>query len=60
MNAALTARSFADLKPLRRALQEAAQQRAERERLRREAERRARAEHHLFADAVGPVQPLKR
>ena len=60
MNAALTARSFADLKPLRRALQEAAQQRAERERLRREAERHARAEHHLFADAVGPVQPLKR
>ena len=60
MNAALTARSFADLKPLRRALQEAAQQRAERERLRREAERRARAERHLFADAVGPVQPLKR
>ena len=50
---ALTARSFADLQPLRRALQEAAAQEAERARLRREAER------HLFQDAVGPVQPLK-
>ncbi len=59
MNAALTARSFADLKPLRRALELAAAQQAERERLRREAERRARAERHLFQDAVGAVQPLK-
>lgn len=56
---ALTARSFAELKPLRRALQEAAAQAAERERLRREAERRARAERHLFQDAVGAVLPLK-
>ena len=59
MNAALTARSFAELKPLRRALQEAAAQAAERERQRQEAERRARAERHLFADAVGAVLPLK-
>jgi DNA-nicking Smr family endonuclease len=59
MSAALTARSFADLQPLRRALQEAAAQEAERARLRREAERRARAERHLFRDAVGPVAPLK-
>ena len=42
MNAALTARSFADLKPLRRALELAAAQQAERERLRREAEKRAK------------------
>jgi len=56
---ALTARSFADLKPLRRALQEAAAQAAERERLRQEAERRARAERHLFQDAVGAVLPLR-
>lgn len=40
MSAALTARSFADLQPLRRALQEAAAQEAERARLRREAEDR--------------------
>lgn len=59
MNAPLTARSFAELKPLRRALQEAAAQAAERERQRQEAERRARAERHLFADAVGAVLPLK-
>ncbi len=59
MTAALKARSFADLQPLRRALQEAAAQAAERERLRLEAERRARAERHLFQDAVGPVQALK-
>ena len=59
MTAALKARSFADLKPLRRALQEAAAQAAERERLRLEAERRARAERHLFQDAVGTVLPLK-
>ena len=56
---ALTARSFADLKPLRRALQLAAAQEAERMQQRREAARRARAERHLFQDAVGPVQPLK-
>jgi DNA-nicking Smr family endonuclease len=59
MNAALTARSFADLKPLRRALQEAAVRQAERERQRREAQQRVHAERHLFQDAVGPVQPLK-
>ncbi|MBS0293036.1 MAG: Smr/MutS family protein [Proteobacteria bacterium] len=56
---ALTARSFAELKPLRRALQEAAAQAAERERQRQEAERRARAERHLFAEAVGAVLPLR-
>ena len=59
MTASLKALSFADLKPLRRALQERAAQQAERERQRREMERRARAEHHLFQDAVGAVQPLK-
>ena len=59
MNAALTARSFADLKPLRRALGEAAARQAERERLQREAERRAYAERHLFETAVGPVAPLR-
>src|SRR5574337_96420 len=59
MSAALTARSFADLKPLRRALQEAAAQEAARARLRQEAERHARALRHLFQDTVGPVAPLK-
>lgn len=59
MTAPLKAQSFADLKPLRRTLQERAAQQAERERLRREAEQRARAERHLFQDAVGAVQPLK-
>lgn len=55
----LTARSFADLKPLRRALQEAAARQAERDRQRREAQQRAQAERNLFQNAVGPVQPLK-
>ena len=55
MTAPLKAQSFADLKPLRRTLQERAAQQAERERLRREAEQRARAERHLFQDAVGAV-----
>lgn len=59
MSAAPTVRSFADLQPLRRALQEAAAQEAARAQQRREAERRARAERHLFQDAVGPVAPLK-
>lgn len=59
MRAALTAHSFADLKPLRRALQELAAQETERAQQRREAERRARAQQHLFQDAVGAVQPLK-
>ena len=59
MTAPLKAQSFADLKPLRRTLQERAALQAERERLRREAEQRARAERHLFQDAVGAVQPLK-
>ena len=59
MTAPLKAQSFADLKPLRRTLQERAAQQAERERLRREAEQRARAERHLFQDAVGAVQPPK-
>ena len=52
-------RSFADLQNLRRALREAAAQQAAREQQRREAERRARAERHLFQDAVGRVTPLK-
>lgn len=60
MSAALTARSFADLKPLRRALQQAAAQEAAREQQRREAQLRAHAERHLFQQTVGPVQPLKR
>lgn len=51
--------SLKDLKPLRQALAEAAAQQAERERLRREAERRAQAELRLFQNAVGVVQPLK-
>jgi len=53
------ARSFQDLKPLRQALAEAAAQQAERERLLREAERRAQAELMLFQNTVGEVQPLK-
>ncbi|MBS0508699.1 MAG: Smr/MutS family protein [Proteobacteria bacterium] len=59
MNAALTARSLSELQPLRRALQERAARQAALEQQRREAERRARAERHLFQDAVGAVQPLK-
>jgi len=59
MSAAFKARSLADLKPLRRTVQEAAARAAERERLRQEAERRAHAERHLFQDAVGAVLPLK-
>ncbi|WP_313075334.1 Smr/MutS family protein [Melaminivora sp.] len=55
----IAVRSFADLKPLRRALAQAAAEAAERERLRAEAERRERAERQLFAHSVGPVQPLK-
>ncbi|GAB1386011.1 hypothetical protein MASR1M59_11590 [Melaminivora sp.] len=51
--------SFADLKPVRRALAEAAAQRAEQERLQREAEQRARMERQWFAHHVGPVLPLK-
>ncbi|PWW47748.1 Smr/MutS family protein [Melaminivora alkalimesophila] len=62
MNAAqraLPVRSFAELKPLRRRLAEAAAQEAERARAQAEAERRAQRERQLFAHAVGPVQPLK-
>ncbi|SDM21369.1 DNA-nicking endonuclease, Smr domain [Oryzisolibacter propanilivorax] len=63
MNAAvrpsLSVHSFADLKPVRRALAEAAAQQAERERLQREAARRAQIERQLFAHSVGPVQPLR-
>lgn len=51
--------SFADLKPLRRALAEAATAQAERERLRLEAERRAQVERNLFAHTVGPVQAIR-
>ena len=59
MTTAFTARSFAELKALRRALAQAAAARAEAERLQREAARRAQAERHLFAHAVGAVAPLK-
>ncbi len=55
----IAVRSFADLKPVRRALAEAAAQQAERERLAREAAQRARIERQWFAHHVGPVQPLK-
>ncbi len=58
MTAPLKAQSFADLKPLRRTLQERAAQQAERERLRRVAVQRALSERHLFQDSVGALQPL--
>lgn len=54
-----TARSFAELQPLRRALAEAAAQEAARAQAAREAAQRAARERHLFAHSVGPVQPLK-
>jgi DNA-nicking Smr family endonuclease len=55
----LVANAFADLKPLRRALAEAAAQAAAREAQRLEAQRRAQAELTLFRDAVGTVQAIK-
>lgn len=57
--ARLTVRAFTDLKPLRRALAEAAAQRAAAEQQRREHERRLQAERNLFATSVGAVRPLK-
>ena len=57
--AALTARSLQELKSLRQQLAERRAQ-AEREVAEREAAaRRAQAERHLFARAVGAVQPLR-
>lgn len=58
-SASIAVRSFADLKPVRRALAEAAAQQAERERAAQEAARRAQIERHLFAHSIGPVQPIK-
>ena len=55
----LKARSFADLKPLRQALAEAAEREAERQRALEEARRKARAEQNLFRDAIGAVQAIK-
>lgn len=58
-SASIAVRSFADLKPVRRALAEAAAQQAERERAAQETARRAQIERHLFAHSIGPVQPIK-
>ena len=55
----IAVRSFADLKPVRRALAEAAAQQAERDRAAREAAQRARIERQLFSHSVGPVQPIR-
>lgn len=59
MTRPLRAKSFADLKPLRKALADIAAREARLAQERLEAERRARAELMLFQDAVGPVQALK-
>ncbi len=56
---AFKARSFAELKSLRHALQQAAAREAERQRLLREQLQREQARRQLFAHAVGPVVPLK-
>ena len=52
-------RSLQALGPVRERLQENARLRAAREAAAREAERRAEAERHWFAHAVGPVLPLR-
>ncbi len=52
-------RSLADLKPLRKAIAEAAEREAERLRAQEEAKRKARLEHNLFRDSVGAVKALK-
>ncbi len=53
------ARSLQALGPLREQLRETERLRAERAAAAREAARRAEAERHWFATAVGPVQPLR-
>ena len=54
-----TARSFAELQPLRRALAEAAAQQAARAEAEHAAAERAATERNLFAHTVGAVAPLK-
>ncbi|MDR2335941.1 MAG: Smr/MutS family protein [Burkholderiaceae bacterium] len=52
-------RSLSDLKTLRKALAEAAEREAERQRALAEAEREARRRQNLFRDAIGTVTALK-
>ena len=59
MSLGVKAHSLAELRPLRRALQEAAAQQAAQAQAQREAQQRAQRERHLFAHTVGAVQPLK-
>ena len=54
----MKARSLQDLSAIRKTLTQAAQERAEAEAREREAARRAHAERHLFATAVGAVTPI--
>lgn len=54
----MKARSLQDLGSLRQALAAQAKAQAEEAERAREAARRAEAEKHLFAQAVGPVRPL--
>ncbi|XAH24851.1 Smr/MutS family protein [Xylophilus sp. GW821-FHT01B05] len=56
----MKAKSFQDLIPLRRALAETAAREAQARRERLEAAQRAEAERNLFANACGPVQPLRK
>ena len=58
MSLGVKAHSLAELRPLRRALQEAAAQQAAQAQAQREAQQRAQRERHLFAHSVGAVQPL--
>ncbi|WP_408595532.1 Smr/MutS family protein [Limnohabitans sp.] len=54
----MKSKSLQDLGAIRQQLSDAAQAAAAAELARREAERRAEAERHLFVRAVGAVQPL--
>lgn len=54
----MKSKSLQDLGAIRQKVSDAAQAAAAAELARREAERRAEAERHLFARAVGAVQPL--
>lgn len=54
----MKSKSLQDLGAIRQKVSDAAQAAAAAELARREAERRAEAERHLFARAVGVVQPL--
>jgi hypothetical protein len=58
MTAPLKAQSFADLKPLRRTLRSGPRSRPSANGCAARPSN-ARAERHLFQDAVGAVQPLK-